>query len=1163
MFSKILEKNVSYQKIKKALSRGEKIQLKDLETGPKSLFFWGIGKETGNLVILTGGPQEALDLFEDLVQFDGERVLFFPAQEVLPHEKIKPDISLRRERMEVLTRLVSREQNFLIVTSIQAALQGLISPVSFSDQTKKLSLGETHDIKSLITGLHRAGYERVPQIESWGQFSRRGGIIDVFPLNQDLPVRIEFFDDEIDSIRSFDLGTQRSIEKLKEVILPPASEQILPAQRQEALKEIKRDWDREASRLEKAQKKEEAQYLKEKTGADLQLMQEGQMPDGGGQYLPYFYGQMASFLDFVGSAPMILDNPRFIEQRAQNFSVEMGEMEISLREQGSVLPTYGKNFHGLGDVIQELLSRQLIIVNEDPPEDWKLRLKEEIKVEAEGVSGFGANLEKLILSAEKRIKENFSVVISLGTRAKISKVKEHLENPELKCRIITPEEKILPGTINLVHSTVRKGFNFPREKIIWWSEQDVFGKQRFRKRKVQNLQEGIQISSFQELNPGDYVVHENHGVGKYLGVRTEKVLQVHQDYLVIKYAGEDRLYVPTHQIHLIQKYVGMEDQPPRLYRLGGGDWNRVKKRVKESVQEMAQGLLKLYAERESAKGFQFSEDTVWQGEFEEAFPYEETPDQVRAVEEIKKDMEDIRPMDRLLCGDVGYGKTEVAIRASFKAVMEGKQVAVLVPTTILAQQHFNTFLDRFEDYPVNIEMVSRFRSPGKQKEILKKLRQGQVDIVIGTHRLLSKDVSFRDLGLLVVDEEQRFGVVHKERIKELKKDVDVLTLTATPIPRTLHMSMVGMRDMSLIETPPRDRYPIRTYVREYNKELIREAIQRELAREGQVYFVHNRVEDIQERADEVRRLVPEARVAVAHGQMAENTLERLMLSFLKKEYDVLVCTTIIETGMDITNVNTIIVNNADHLGLAQLYQLRGRVGRSNRVAYAYLLYRQGKTLSEISEKRLMAIKEFTNLGSGFKLAMRDLEIRGAGNILGPEQHGHIAAVGFTLYCKLLEETIQELAGKKEVGKQEQDIVVDTDWDAYIPEDYIPDTRQKVEVYKKISGLKTENDREDLLDELIDRFGDPPQPVMNLLYIAGLRNQARGKNLGEIRLRNEKAHIYLSPDIPQLGDKIIALGEKFRRRIRVKGSRNPQIVLDVGGMEDGQVKKTLEEVLESL
>lgn len=1163
MFSKILDRNESFQKIKKALSRGERLNVKDLETGPKSLFFWGIGQETRNLIIITGGSQEALELFEDLIQLNGEQVLYFPAQEILPHEPIPADISLRRERMEVLTRMANGEKDFIVVTSIQALLQGLLPPEVFRANTIKIVRGDTYDIQDLIKILHRAGYERVPQIESWGEFSRRGGILDIFPLTRDTPVRIEFFDDEVDSIRSFDLGTQRSEEKLEEINVPPALEQILPGKKQEGLKEIRREWEREKEFLEREGKEEEALYLKEKTGADLELLQQGQLPEGGAQYSPFFFGKLSSLLDFEDSVPIILDNPLFVEQRAQNFAVEMGETVTSLREQGSVLPSYGKNFHRIEDVLENLLSRELILVNESPPEEWNLEDVREITVEAEGVGTFGGNLENLIATIQKRLKERYRVILSLGTRAKISKVREHLEEQDIDCRTLSLGDEIASGVVNLVNSTVRRGFNLPRERVAWWSEQDIFGKQRYRKRKVQNLQEGIQISSFQELKPGDYVVHENHGVGKYLGVQTEKVLEVHQDYLVIRYAGDDRLYVPTHQIHLIQKYVGMEDQPPRLYRLGGGEWNRVKKKVKESVQEMAQGLLKLYAERESAKGYQYSNDTVWQSEFEEAFPYEETPDQIRAVEEIKGDMEDGRPMDRLLCGDVGYGKTEVAIRASFKAVMEGKQVAFLVPTTILAQQHFNTFLDRFEDYPVNIEMISRFRTPGKQKEILKRLRQGQVDIVIGTHRLLSKDVSFRDLGLLIVDEEQRFGVVHKERIKELKKDVDVLTLTATPIPRTLHMSMVGMRDMSLIETPPRDRYPIRTYVREYNRDLIREAIQRELAREGQVYFVHNRVEDIQDRADEVRRLVPEARVAVAHGQMAENTLEKLMLSFLKKEYDVLVCTTIIETGMDITNVNTIIVNNSDQMGLAQLYQLRGRVGRTNRVAYAYLLYRQGKVLSEVSEKRLMAIKEFTNLGSGFKLAMRDLEIRGAGNILGPEQHGHIAAVGFTLYCKLLEETIQELAGQKERKKPEEELVVDTDWDAYIPEDYIPDTRQKVEIYKKISALKDENDQEDLLDELIDRFGDPPPEVMNLLYIARLRSKAKVKNLGEIRLKQEKAQIFLSPDIPELGEKIIALGDKYKKRIRVKGSRNPQVVLDVKGMEDREVKKTLEEVLNHL
>jgi len=1163
MFSGILRENETFQKLKKALKQDRLIQLKNLEKGPKTLFYWGTGLEAGRLIILTGGSQEASALFEELVQMDGDRVLYFPAEEVLPHEGVPTDISLRRERMEVLHRLAVTGEDFLLVAPVQALLQALIPPRVFNDHTLHLQVGSTHEVSRILKNLQRAGYERVPQVESWGQFARRGGILDVFPLTGDLPIRIEFFDDEIDSIRSFDIGSQRSRDRLDAVAIPPASEQIIPLKNQEALQEISRAKKEEQARLEREKKGQEAEYLREKTGADLELLQQGQLPPGGGQYLPYFYPSLSSLFDYAGDSPVLLDNPRFIDQRAQNYSLEMAETEISLREQGSVLPAYGQNFLDLPVLMDHQEQPQFILVNEDPPPEWSITVPGAIRVEARGVENFSGNLKKLIAAIQSARKEGYRVGLSFSTTARISRVQEHLEGANLPCSIIQGEEALSARSINILKSTLSNGFNLPRERIIWWSEQDIFGKQRRRRRKVQDLQEGIKVSSFQELNPGDYVVHENHGVGKYLGVQTEKVLDVHQDYLVIKYAGEDRLYVPTHQIDLIQKYVGLEDQPPRLYRLGGGDWNRVKKRVKESVQEMARGLLKLYAERESARGYQYSSDTVWQKEFEEAFPYEETPDQIKGVEEIKKDMEDSRPMDRLLCGDVGYGKTEVAIRASFKAVMEGKQVAVLVPTTILAQQHFNTFLERFEDYPVNIEMVSRFRSPARQKEIMKKLGGGKLDIVIGTHRLLSRDVSFRDLGLLIVDEEQRFGVGHKEKIKELKKNVDVLTLTATPIPRTLHMSMVGMRDMSQIETPPRDRYPIRTYVREYDRELIREAIQREMAREGQIYFVHNRVEDIQDRADEIRRLVPEARIAVAHGQMAEKRLEQLMLSFLQQDYDVLVCTTIIETGMDIPNVNTIIVNNADQMGLAQLYQLRGRVGRSNRVAYAYLLHRQGKVLAEDSEKRLMAIKEFTNLGSGFKLAMRDLEIRGAGNILGPEQHGHIAAVGFTLYCKLLEETMQEMSGEKKKEIPTEDIVVDADWDAYIPEDYIPDARQKVEIYKKISELQSDEDQSDLLDELIDRFGDPPQPVLNLLYIARLRYRAGEKKLTEIRLRKDKAHIYLSPEIPQLGEKIVDLGEKYRHRIRIRGSRNPQIVLDVKGLEDREVKRTLDEVLAGL
>lgn len=1166
MFREIIQREPSFQRITQRIQKRKTGLIQDLQGGARPLLLWGLCAEIHrHTLMITPGPQEAQELFEDLLQYDGKTVLHFPAQEVLPHERIPSDISLRRERQEVLETLLFQEGHYIIVTSIQALLQGLIPPSIFQKGGWRLEQGKVCDSKECTAHLVQTGYERVHQVEHWGEFSVRGGIMDVFPLTAEHPVRIEFFDDEVDSIRSFDLVTQRSLEMKEEVLLTPARETFfLKNQLDKGQQAITEDSKKMKGDLLARGQGQEARELEERVQKDLEELRTGNMVEGLRQYLPYLLGTMGSLMDYVEPNPLILlDRPEFVASRAQNFLLEMGETQVSLMEQGSILPRYSDSYHDLESILGRMAGHGPLLLGELPPEGWDMKIHWQESISCNRVGSYGGRLDEFVKEVKKELQDGYQVILTLNSKAKCRKMSEYLQEHKLDYTMHLENKGLLAsGMVNLYPATIREGFSLPGAGVILHTEEEVLGKQKVRKKKVQDLQEGARISSVDELKTGDYVVHENHGIGRYLGVRTQEVLGVHQDYLVVKYAGEDRLYVPTHQVHLIQKYIGAEEQAPRLYRLGGSDWNRVKKKVKESVQELAFGLLNLYAEREALQGHSFAPDTVWQKEFEEAFPFQETPDQLRAIQEIKVDMEDERAMDRLLCGDVGYGKTEVAIRASFKSVMDGKQVALLVPTTILAQQHFNTFMDRFEEYPIEVEMLSRFRSAKQQKLIMKELRKGGVDIIIGTHRLLSRDLQFKDLGLLIIDEEQRFGVAHKERLKEMKKNVDVLTLTATPIPRTLHMSMVGVRDMSVIETPPQDRYPIRTYVREFNKELIRDAVQREMARGGQVYFVHNRVEDIRDQADDIQRLIPQARIAVAHGQMPEAQLEKIMVDFLNRHYDVLVCTTIIETGMDIPNVNTIIVNNADYMGLAQLYQLRGRVGRSNRVAYAYLLYRTGKVLSEISEKRLRAIKEFTNLGSGFKLAMRDLEIRGAGNLLGPEQHGHIAAIGFSLYCKLLEEAVQELQGREQ-KKRPEDVIVETDWDAYIPESYLADTAQKIEVYKKINRITDDEDYQDLLDELIDRFGDPPTPVMNLLHIARLRVMATEKKLQELRLKNGRGQLILSPEIPDLGEKIISLGRKYDRRLRIKGSKHPQLHLNLEGLEDQKVQEVLEDVLINL
>ncbi|MFS8665628.1 MAG: transcription-repair coupling factor, partial [Limnochordales bacterium] len=723
-----------------------------------------------------------------------------------------------------------------------------------------------------------------------------------------------------------------------------------------------------------------------------------------------------------------------------------------------------------------------------------------------------------------------------------------------------PRARTVPpsGSVSVTAAALSAGCEVPELKLLLLTELEIFGQRKVRRRP---RPKGGTAARLEELKVGDLVVHVNHGIGRYMGVETLQIGGVHKDYLVVHYAGDDKLYVPTEQVDLLQKYIGVDGQAPRLSKLGGGDWARVKKRVTESVKELAEGLLKLYAEREALPGYAFSKDGVWMQEFEEQFPYEETPDQWRAIQEVKADMERPRPMDRLLCGDVGFGKTEVAMRAAFKAVVDAKQVAVLVPTTILAQQHLRTFRDRFAKYPVRIEALSRFQSPAEQAKILKGLADGTVDIVIGTHRLLSKDVKFKDLGCVIIDEEQRFGVAQKERLKELRRSVDVLTLSATPIPRTLHMALVGVRDMSVIETPPEDRFPIRTYVVEYNEELVREAILRELARGGQVYFVHNRVQDIERFGERLRELVPEARIAIAHGQMDEDLLERVMLDFLNGEIDVLLCSTIIETGMDIANVNTLIVDEADRLGLAQLYQLRGRVGRSNRVAYAYFTYRRDKILTEDAEKRLQAIREFTELGSGFKIALRDLEIRGAGNLLGPEQHGHIASVGFELYCKLLEEAVREVKG--EVVQEPPEPVIDLNVDAYVSDDYVPDPQRKVEVYKKVVAIRRAEDVADLQEELEDRFGPVPGPVRNLLAVARIKALARELGVASISGGPGEVVIRLLTGLVLPRETALHLSRQFRGRVLLSPTRTSLVKLRTRGLGERDILSLLEQVLREM
>ncbi|HHY09521.1 MAG TPA: transcription-repair coupling factor [Firmicutes bacterium] len=1075
-------------------SVGQKIATKrghlvaGLSGGQRSVFLATIYDPRRVMLIVTPGLSQGEKLAQDLASLlPGRTVLFWEGNELMPYEEALPALDLRAQRLEVLQR--SRQAGTVIIAPIQGLLEGLTAPDRFLKSQFSINWSSRFEPSELAERLVGLGYERRPQVEGFGQFAIRGGIVDIAPFQADNPVRIELFGDEVDSLRKFDFATQKSIENIKEVTVGPARETVYTREEAAALQEeLWRRAKKQNQRLHGLGLAQEADDLLSQIARHLEFLAEHSYFAGIDQYKAVL-GEVAALPDYLpADALVVLDEPLRLKEAADNLSLEIAENLSQLLEKGKILPEVRSlywdwnklwaKFKTFPTVYLSVLGKRIAGMDEvQTTTSLGLRAPEH----------FSGRLEKMLSGIKKWRQEHYRILILTSTFERGQRIIELLRAEEIPCTYTEDVDgKLKAGNCIVAPGDLQTGFEFSQNKLVVLTELELFGRKR-PKARVSKVEEGLKIAPH-ELKEGDYVVHLNHGIGQYLGIEALQVQGRTKDYLHIRYAGKDRLYVPTDQLHLLQRYVGLEDTAPRLSRLGGGEWARVKKRAKESVQEMAAGLLKLYAEREAIKGFAHPPDTPWQRDFESAFPYRETPDQLEAIAAVKKDMEKPRPMDRLLCGDVGYGKTEVAIRAAFKAVSNGKQVGVLVPTTILAQQHHRTFLERFEGYPMKIEALSRFQSPGEINKTLEGVRKGLVDIVIGTHRLLSRDVQFKDLGLVVVDEEQRFGVAQKERLKEISKDVDVLTLSATPIPRTLHMAMVGVRDMSLIETPPEDRYPIRTYVLEYDERTVRQAILRELARQGQVYFVHNRIQSIDYVYSELQKLVPEARIAVAHGRMDEAVLERVMLDFYRGEYDVLLCTTIIETGMDIGNVNTLIIDNADYLGLAQLYQLRGRVGRTNRVAYAYFTYRKDRILSEDAEKRLTAIKEFTELGSGIKIAMRDLEIRGAGNLLGPEQHGFITSVGFELYCRLLEESIEELKGESKAAPPEP--VLELAVNAYISDSYVADPAQKVELYQKIIALSSLEECDELEEEIQDRFGDLPEPVRNLVQVARIKVLAR-------------------------------------------------------------------------
>lgn len=1058
------------------------LQVSGCMESQKSHLMYGLSGIAPYRLILAEDERRAREIYEDYRFYD-RKVYSYPAKDLLFFQADIHGNLLIRQRMKVIKALLE-EKELTVVTSIDGCMDFLESLEKIKEQLIHYESDSTVDTEQLKNQLVALGYERVGQVEMPGQFSVRGGIVDIYCLTEENPWRIELWGDEIDSIRSFDPESQRSLENLEELTIYPAVEHI---------------GDKD----------------------------------------------MVSFLDYFPEERTIifLDEPNRLTEKGGAVEEEYRQSRMHREEKGSRnLP---ENWLCSFEQLQkELNKRNCISVCALEPKQAGWKVREKFYLEVKSISAYNNSFELLVKDLHQYKKQGYRIVLLSGSRTRAERLAKDLQEEGLAAFYGQDyDREICPGEIMVVYGHAKKGFEYPLIKFAVMTESDIFGQEQ-KKKKKKNYS-GSRIQDFAELSIGDFVVHEKHGLGIYRGIEKVEVDRIVKDYIKIEYRGGSNLYIPATQLDCLQKYSGADaSKAPKLNKLGTQEWNKTKSKVRGAVKNIAKELVELYAVRQEKEGYVCGPDTVWQREFEEMFPYEETEDQLSAIEDAKRDMESTRIMDRLICGDVGYGKTEVALRAAFKEVQESRQVAYLAPTTILAQQIYNTFVQRMKEFPVRVELLCRFRTPAQQKKAIEDLKKGQVDVIIGTHRILSKDVQFKNLGLLIVDEEQRFGVTHKEKIKQLKKDVDVLTLTATPIPRTLHMSLIGIRDMSVLEEPPMDRMPIQTYVMEYDEETVREAINRELRRGGQVYYVYNRVTDIADVALRIAKLVPDARVDFAHGQMSERELENVMYSFVNGDIDVLVSTTIIETGLDISNVNTMIIHDSDRYGLSQLYQLRGRIGRSNRTAYAFLMYRKNVMLKETAEKRLAAIREYTDLGSGFKIAMRDLELRGAGNLLGAQQHGHMNAVGYDLYCKMLNEAVKEAKGIHTM--EDFETSVDLNVDAYIPDSYISNEFQKLDIYKRIAGIETQQDYDDMLEELLDRFGEPGKAVLNLLAIAKLKAIAHQGYVTEIKQTGKIVRFTLYEKARLNTEGFPALMQKYRRGLQFKNEQEPKFILEPQG-----------------
>ncbi len=1155
-----------FQQLEKQLMAGEvPLSVSGVNDLGRCMMADAIGRRYQRRLIVTYHEDQAKRIYENYRFFD-KQVYLYPAKDALFYSADVHSNTIVRKRLEIL-KLLMENKPVTVVLTVDALLDKLPTLKEIKSNRFVIDMDTSIEMSKLKKKLVELGYEKRDWVESAGQFAVRGGIFDIYPLTEECPYRVEFFGDDVDSIRSFDVESQRSIENVDELVLYPASELVLSTDRiEKGLKAISKEHKAFAKQLKDSFQTEAYGRINREVARIKEELTEFHGALGIDSFVEFFYDETVSFLDYFGENGIVfLDEEDRVYQQAVACRNEFQISMESRLQGGYILPTQ-QNVLFTVEQLYEKMFGQIPVVDFSLLETKKSRFspKGSYTFLMKGMPSYQGQVQSLLKDMHRWRKDGYRILVISPSTTRGKRLAESFQREELLAFFSEDKKRILaPREIMVTVGHLQEGFVLEEAQLVVISENDIMPQNTGNRRKYKRKKySGEQIHNFADLSVGDYVVHEQYGLGIYKGIETITVDEIDKDYISIEYQGGSKLYVLCSNLESIQKYASASDKPPKLNKLGGTEWARTKGKVKEQIEQVAKELVELYAIRQETEGYAFSEDTVWQKEFEELFPYEETEDQMHAIEETKKDMESRKIMDRLICGDVGYGKTEIAIRAAFKAVLDSKQVAYLVPTTILAQQHYNSFMERMKDFPVKVRMLSRFCTTKEQHETLRALAKGEVDIVIGTHRLLSKDVAYKNLGLLIIDEEQRFGVTHKEKIKQLKKDVDVLTLTATPIPRTLHMSLIGIRDMSLLEEPPMDRRAIQTYVLEYNEELIKEAIHRELARDGQVYYVYNRVSSIDVITMKLQELLPDARIEFAHGQMKERELENIMYRFINKEIDVLVSTTIIETGLDISNVNTMIIHDADKFGLSQLYQLRGRIGRSNRNAYAFLMYKRDKQITEVAEKRLSAIREFTDLGSGIKIAMRDLEIRGAGNLLGHDQSGHMAAVGYDLYCKMLNDEVMRQKGIH-VEEQIFETTLDVPFDAMIPATYVKNEFVKLGLYKRIANIETIEDHEEMVDELMDRFGDLPRETSNLLDVALIKAQAHRAYVTDVTIRQENLRLTMFPQAPIDVARIPELFTKYQGRMHLEQQPVPVFVVSLENMQKKQYLPFIQDVIRDI